>query len=187
MNQGRREPVVPVGLAVFAPMKNAKTRLVLILAVLAILAGAGAWLWLAAGRAPDVEFTTFKGERIKLHELRGQPVLVIFWASDCRPCLEELPDLIALHRDYGPRGLRLIAVAMPYDPPNRVLALAQGQRLPYDVALDPQGKLTEAFGRVELVPNNFLIAPDGRIALHSLGRIHAAELGAHIERLLGEN
>jgi peroxiredoxin len=179
--------VIPVGLAMFAAMKNAKTHLALILAVLAVLAGAGAWLWFTAGYAPDVEFTTLKGERINLRELRGQPVLVIFWASDCRTCLEELPDLIALYRDYGPRGLRLIAVAMPYDPPNRVLALAQGRQLPYNVVLDPLGKLTEAFGRVELVPSNFLIAPDGRIAFHGLGRIHAADLGKNIERLLGEN
>ncbi|MGZ8249177.1 MAG: TlpA family protein disulfide reductase [Methylomagnum sp.] len=169
-------------------MTSAKTRLVFTSILLAVLVGAGVggW-WLTRDRAPNVEFTTLKGERIRLRDWRGQPVLVAFWASDCRACLEEMPDLAALHRDYGPRGLRVITVAMPYDPPNRVVALAEGRQLPYNVALDPLGRLIEAFGRVELVPNSFLIAPDGRIVLHGLGRIHAAELGAQIERLLGEN
>jgi peroxiredoxin len=137
--------------------------------------------------APDVQFTTLKGERINLNDLRGHPVLVAFWASDCRGCIEEMPDLSALHRDYSARGFQLIAVAMPYDPPSRVVALAEVRRLPYKVALDPLGLLTGAFGGVQLVPNSFLIAPDGRIALHTLGRIRAGELRTHIERMLGEN
>jgi peroxiredoxin len=136
--------------------------------------------------APDVEFTTLKGERIRLRDLRGHPVLVAFWASDCRGCIEEMPDLSSLYRNYSARGFQLIAVAMPYDPPNRVLGLTEARQLPYKVALDPLGRITEAFGRVQLVPNSFLIAPDGRIALHSLGRIRAEELRVHIERMLGE-
>lgn len=158
-----------------------------ILPLFAILAVGAGFLWSAAKEsAPDAEFRTITGERFRLRDWRGHPVLVSFWASDCRACLEEMPDLSALHRDYAARGFRLIAVAMPYDPPNRVVASAQEMQLPFPVALDPLGEITGAFGQVRLVPNSFLIAPDGRIAMHRLGRIHFNDLRVPIERMLGE-
>lgn len=150
--------------------------------LLAVIAAGVGGRWLARPTAPDVEFVNLKGERIPLRDLRGHPVLVSFWASDCPACLAEMPDLSALHRDYAARGLRVVAVAMRYDPPIRVVESAKP--LPYAVALDPLGKIAEAFGPVRLVPDNFLIAPDGRIALHKLGRLHAGELRAPIERML---
>lgn len=119
--------------------------------------------------------------------LRGRPILVTFWASDCRSCLEEIPDLVALHQAYGNRGLQLIGVAMAYDPPSRVVALARDQALPYPIALDPLGRLSAAFGGVRAVPDSFLIGPDGRIEREILGRIPTDSLRQDIERLLPES
>lgn len=161
------------------------TRVWLAVLLLAVLGGTAGWFWCGGRIAPDVEFTTIQGKRIRLEQLRGHPVLVTFWASDCRVCLEEMPDLSELHRTYGARGFQIISVAMPYDPPNRVVALADGRQLPYPVALDPLGRITEAFDRVQVVPNSFLIDPHGRIVLHTLGRIRSAELRGAIESLLG--
>lgn len=165
-------------------MKNQRrNRLIaLILSALAATAGLfGRW----AEIAPEVEFITVKGESIRLSDLRGRPVLVTFWASDCRSCIEEIPDLAALYRDYSAWGFETIAVAMAYDPPNRVLETAKARQIPYKVALDPSGRLAEAFGRVQQVPNTLLIAQDGRIILRKLGRIRIEELRTAIERLLG--
>jgi peroxiredoxin len=176
---------LPAGRGLSEPMKRKTIRRVgLLMAVLVVLVVV---LRMSGEAAPEVEFATIKGERIKLRDLRGHPVLVAFWASDCRACLEEMPDLAALYRDYSARGFQLIAVAMPYDPPNRVLAMAEARQLPYKVALDPLGALTQAFGGVQLVPDSFLIGPDGRIALHRLGRLRAEDLRPRLERLLGES
>ena len=136
--------------------------------------------------APDVEFITLKGEHIRLSELRGHPVLVTFWASDCRACLEEMPDLAEIHQQFSKRGFKLISVAMAYDLPNRVAALAEDRQLPYSLALDPLGAIAAAFEQVSLVPNNFLIAPDGRIIQHTLGRIRAEDIRARIQLMLDE-
>jgi peroxiredoxin len=135
--------------------------------------------------APDTVFTSIKGERLRLGDLRGSPVLVSFWASDCVGCIEEIPDLEKLHGDFAARGLRVITVAMPYDPPNRVVELTRGRGTPYPVALDPDGRITQAFG-VKLVPNSFLIGPDGRVARHLLGRLRADDVRQDIERMLGK-
>ncbi len=59
------------------------------------------------------------------------------------------------------------------------------RKVGYKVALDPSGRLAEAFGRVQQVPNTLLIAQDGRIILRKLGRIRIEELRTAIERLLG--
>lgn len=154
--------------------------------VLVVAASLGLYRWSVPQSAPDAEFVTIKGEHIRLRELRGHPVLVTFWASDCRACIEEMPDLAQLYREFSARGFRLISIAMPYDVPSRVLSLAEAKRLPYPVALDPAGHLAETFDQVRLVPNSFLIAPDGRIVMRHLGQLDARDLRERVERMLGD-
>ena len=137
-----------------------------------------------ANRAPDVVFKTITGEQVALRELRGHPVLVTFWASDCRSCIEEMPQFAEIYRQYSERGLKMIGVAMSYELPSRVLAIVSAHALPYSVALDMQGKHAQAFAGVKLVPNSFLIAPDGEISMHRLGLLDMQDLKARIEQML---
>jgi thiol-disulfide isomerase/thioredoxin len=50
--------------------------------------------------------------------------LVTFWATTCPSCIEEIPHLIDLYRELNPKGLEIIGVAMAYDPPEQVRAMA---------------------------------------------------------------
>lgn len=99
-----------------------------------LLAGAVFFLlpYLTSTTAPDSTFTTITGKRISLSQLRGKPVLVTFWATDCPSCLEEIPHLIDIYQHFHPLGLEIIAVAMIYDPPSRVVAMTQAMQIPYD-------------------------------------------------------
>lgn len=133
---------------------------------------------------PELSFTSISGQTLKLSELQGNPVLISFWATDCPSCLEEIPQLISLHQEYAKRGLTLIAVAMYYDPPNRVLALANDRQLPYPVALDPEQTLTHAFGNVQATPTTFLLDREGRITWKQLGRFDLAGLRQRVENML---
>lgn len=162
------------------------TKIWLVAIAIFMAAGLGLYRWDFRPSAPDAEFVTITGERIRLRELRGHPVLVAFWASDCRACLEEMPELVALYREFSERGFKLISVVMPYDIPSRVLSLARAKQLPYPIVLDPLGHLAETFDRVQWVPNSFLIAPDGHIVMHQLGRIDARNLRERVEQLFGE-
>lgn len=141
-------------------------------------------LWLNRPSTPapaaTTAFTTLDGERLTLAGLQGRPLLVTFWASDCPACLAEIPDLAGLHARYAAAGLTIIAVAMPYDPPNRVQQLARERQLPYRVALDPGAELTAAFGNVRLTPTTFLIDRGGRVVLQTTGRFDAADLAARL-------
>lgn len=134
-------------------------------------------------QAPDVTFTTITGKKIALKDLRGKPVIVAFWATDCPACIKEIPLLIDLYTQYHKQGLEIIAVAMYYDPPNHVVTMTEEQQLPYHVALDLKAELAHTFGDVKLIPSTFLISPDGLIGQKKTGAFDPDEMKKRIETL----
>ena len=136
--------------------------------------------------APSVDMTSIQGERLRLADLRGQVVLLSFWATDCAICLQEMPAMAETYRRYRPRGLEAIFVAMPHDRPDRVLHYARRNDLPFKVALDVQGRITRAFGDVQATPATFVIDKKGRIVDKILGEPDFERLRRFIERKLDE-
>ncbi len=139
---------------------------------------------LSSSAVPDSTFTTITGKKIALQQLRGKPVLVTFWATDCPACIEEIPHFIDLYRDYHPSGLEIIAIAMIYDPPSRVVAMTQAKQIPYDVVLDLKSEHAMAFGQVQLTPSTFLISSEGDLIMKKIGCVDQAELKTQIEKQL---
>jgi peroxiredoxin len=138
-----------------------------------LVAGTG-WHFLGHPRvqkAPDIQVTTVEGKHIRLSSLKGRPVLVNFWSTTCVACIREMPQLTGLYREFAPRGLEVIGIAMAYDPPNRVLDLRRARNIAYPLALDIGSDAARAFGDVRLTPTTFLIAPDGHISLHTSGEL----------------
>src|SRR3954471_12337344 len=82
-------------------------------------------------QAPAVSYTLLDGRKSELAALRGHVVLVNFWATDCAPCIEEMPAMVANWHQFSPRGFETLAVAMPYDPPALVANFAQARALPF--------------------------------------------------------
>jgi peroxiredoxin len=133
--------------------------------------------------APDVTFTTITGKKIALSQLRGKTVIVNFWATSCPSCIKEIPHFLDLYRQYHTSGLEIIAVAMTYDPPSHVVALAQSQKLPYDVVLDLKSEHALAFGNVQFTPSTFVISPEGSFVMKKTGLFDPAEMMTLIEKL----
>ncbi|MDD1620643.1 MAG: TlpA family protein disulfide reductase [Methylococcaceae bacterium] len=133
--------------------------------------------------APDATFKTIKGESIALADLKGKPVLVTFWATDCPACIEEIPHLISLHQQFSSRDLTIVAVAMDYDPPNHVLAMAEAKQIPYAIALDPTADLAKAFGNVQLTPTSFLINRNGMIVMQKVGAFDLPSLQEQLKNM----
>lgn len=136
--------------------------------------------------APPVWAPQADGTPTGLRHLRGQVVLVDFWASWCAPCIQSLPQLEAWHQEWRGRGFSVLAVNVDTE---REAALAFLKRRPvsYPVVYDPKGWWPEQYG-VRGLPAGYLVDRQGRIrAVHQgyksgdLGQIRA-----DIESLLAE-
>ena len=133
---------------------------------------------------PAVAVITTGGEQLRLDALNGSVVLVSFWATTCAACVREMPRLAGLFEKYRSRGYRTVAVAMPYDPPNRVLDYLQRYPVPFDVALDTDGTVLRAFGDVPGTPTSFLVDKRGNIIRKYLGEPDFADLEQRIQAAL---
>lgn len=164
-----------------------KLKATLITLLAATLLGTLAWLWLApAGLkvSPDITLLTIDGEELSLASLRGNPLLLTFWATTCPGCIKEMPHLIKLYDELSPQGLEIIGIAMSYDKPSHVLSMRKARNIPYPVALDINGAAARAFGNVRLTPTSFLIAPDGHIVSRKTGEMDMPKLRTNILALL---
>jgi len=159
-----------------------------LIVVLATLAAAlGAYVMLTRHEtAPDVPLMLLDGRSPSVQALRGQVVVVNFWATSCSTCMREMPHLVELHQRLGARGLRVVAVAMSYDPPDYVRQFAKSRALPFDVALDGSGQVASSFGPVQLTPTTVVIDRQGRVVKRYVGEPDYPAFNALIEKLLGE-
>ena len=134
-------------------------------------------------KAPAVSYTLLDGRKSDLAALRGHVVLVNFWATDCAPCVEEMPALVANWRRFSPRGFETLAVSMRYDAPALVSNFAQARALPFGVAIDNTGEIAERLGNVQFTPTSLLINKRGEIVRRWVGKTDFATLAPLIEQL----
>jgi thiol-disulfide isomerase/thioredoxin len=118
--------------------------------------------------------------------LRGQVVLVSFFATWCFPCVAEIPNLIALQRDLGPSGLRIVAVGMDLEG-HRVLApFAEYYGLNYPVleADDAMREGRSPFGLIRALPTAVLLDRRGALAAAWQGVVGHDEVDAAVRAAL---
>ncbi len=156
--------------------------------MIAAAAGLGALIYSGAGQspAPESSFVLLDGSRQTTADLKGQVVLINFWATSCTTCVAEMPDIVATYNKYKDRGFDTLAVAMSYDPPSYVVNFAQSRQLPFKVALDNTGAVAKAWGDVQLTPTTYIVNKRGQIVKSYVGAPDFAELHRLIEKLLAE-
>lgn len=133
---------------------------------------------------PELSLNIVDGRKIELHSLQGKPLLVTFWATSCATCIKEIPHLVKLYDELGKEELEIVAIAMSYDPPNRVVALSKKENIPYPVALDIDGSAAKAFGGIQVTPTSFLIDSNGKVVQQKFGELDINELRKKVKTLL---
>jgi peroxiredoxin len=121
-------------------------------------------------QAPDFKATNFvTGEKIRLSEQRGKPVVLTFWATWCPPCKKELPILEALQRKVTRDKLLVCAISFheSYESYSYLKKAAKANAWSISLLDDPNGSIARHYG-IESVPRLFIIGADGTIrAIHA--------------------
>jgi thiol-disulfide isomerase/thioredoxin len=132
----------------------------------------------------NIVFTTIHGKEISMRSLRGKVVLVSFWATDCKSCVKEMPDLIKTYQQYQPKGLEIIAIAMPYDPPAQVVNFVTQKDIPFPVMHDSYAEMSEKFDGVKLTPTAYIYNKEGKRIQRAIGALNFTKLHALLDKEL---
>ncbi|MDR6785497.1 peroxiredoxin [Pedobacter africanus] len=130
--------------------------------------------------APEFKLPDTSGKMVSLSSFRGKYVLIDFWASWCKPCREENPNLIKARQAY--KDLTMISISLDYPGTRKAWTEAiKKDRLEWTQLSELGGwdsKIAKAYF-VKAIPQNFLIGPDGRIVAKDLR-------GGALQQKLGE-
>lgn len=128
--------------------------------------------------APDVTLPVAAngdpGARMQLAELKGQPVILDFWATWCGPCAVQAPILDRIARRYQKKGLVVLGVNVD-DPPHVASQYAMQKGLSYPILIDA-GKAASARYGIERLPSLVVIDRQGKIAAYLTGVVDEASL-----------
>jgi peroxiredoxin len=111
--------------------------------------------------APDFKLPSRSGEAVRLADLKGQVVMINFWATWCGPCRQEMPLLEQIHAKYEPLGFTLLGVNVEPDSAGAVKWL---EKVPvsFPILFDTANAVAAQFG-VEGMPSSVFVDREGRM------------------------
>jgi len=136
-------------------------RIASLLSVALLAAGPCASARAAAAAAPDFALPARDGSTVKLSELKGQVVMVNFWATWCGPCRQEMPLLAQLQAKYEPLGFTILGVNVEPDSAAAVNWL-KGLAVDFPILFDRKNAVASSFG-VEGMPSSVFIDRAGNV------------------------
>ena len=138
-----------------------------------LLVCAASWV-----QAADFKVTDTDGKTHTLSGYKGKWVLVNYWATWCPPCLEEIPDLIAMHGNKK-NNIVVIGIALDYRTAKQVTDFAEGLLVNYPIVLgNPQ--VVNQIGPVQGLPTTYLFNPDGKMVAQQVGAITREAVESYI-------
>lgn len=137
-----------------------------------------------SGMAPDFTITSFEGETLTLSALRGQVVIINFWASWCPPCREEAAYLEATWRKYRDQGVIFIGIDYA-DAESKALAYIDEFDITYFNGPDIGTRISQDY-RMDGVPETYFVAKNGELRGVHIGPLVPPQLDNKIDELLAE-
>jgi peroxiredoxin len=169
-----------------------------LLILIVFLTGAG-WIWanrLPAGAgasanglppapavghpAPDFTVTDIQGQRFKLSELRGTPVVLNFWATWCPPCRAELPEMQAGSERLA--GQVAIVGVNQGETHEEVKTFVEQMGLTFPMPMDKDMGVSRTYG-VRSLPTTFFVDRTGVIRHVQMGALTEATLAQHLRQI----
>jgi peroxiredoxin len=118
--------------------------------------------------APD--FTVQDSDRkVTLHDLRGQVVVLNFWATWCPPCIEEMPSMVAMSQRLKDKGVTVLGVSIDEDA-NAYHNFLKQQGVDFLTVRDPEQKSSTLYGTTGW-PETFIIDRQGVVRRKFIGAV----------------
>ena len=150
-------------------------------ALMATAQPVGAGMLMVGKPMPDVELTLVDGQTVRLADLKGEVIVLNYWATWCVPCRTELPLLDAYHRKLREKGLRVFAITTESSLPlYRLKPLFAAMTIP------SVRRVRGVSNDVRAVPTNFVIDRAGIVRHTKAGAFDLDELNAKLIPLLNE-
>ena len=143
-------------------MKQVWKQLLLLISTLLLVCGINAHAGQTlSGKAPDFTLKSRSGKNIKLSELRGQVVMIKFWASWCGPCRQEMPLLEGLYNKYKALGFTLLGVNVEQDS-SKAKAYLRDISVSFPVLYDVKNTVSKAYN-ISAMPSTIMVDRDGNL------------------------
>ncbi|WP_130470632.1 TlpA family protein disulfide reductase [Candidatus Magnetaquicoccus inordinatus] len=140
--------------------------------------------------AMELLFNTVDGKKLRLADLRGQVVVVNFWATWCPPCLEEIPELNQFHEQNAGKGAMVVGVTyMDPSTPEQLRSFLAKEEVRYPVIYGDSVKLNQLakeLGGVFGLPVSKLLDRQGKVVATKMGGVTAAALQDWVASYLGK-
>jgi len=117
----------------------------------------------AATKMPNFTLPSVKdGAMVKASAYQGQAMLINFFATWCPPCRKEIPSLIQLQKEYGPKGFTVIGISTDQGGPGMVDKFAKKMEINYPVLMS-DSETPSLFGGILGIPTSFLVNREGNV------------------------
>ena len=137
-------------------------------------------------QAPPFELSDFHGKKYRLEDFKGKVVILHFWASWCKPCLDEIPQWVELGNVFKDKPVQLVAISLDSNW-NEALKILPSDKLRANVVslLDVAAETPEAYGTFQF-PETYFISKDQQIITKRVGPQdwQSAEMVGWIEKFL---
>jgi thiol-disulfide isomerase/thioredoxin len=139
-----------------------------------------------AKHAPDPGFKTLDGQSRKLSSLRGQIVVVNFWATWCGPCQEELPRLAQMAASYEGKGVKFVIISIDASKDRKKIpGVLERLKVPSDSWVGGDTDMLADFGLGNIVPGTAVLDEHGEVVARIMGDAREADVRTAVDWLLG--
>ncbi len=132
--------------------------------------------------APNFTLSNLDGEQVTLSDLRGQVVVLNFWATWCGPCRVEMPEFETVYGKWKGQGVVILGINV-FEDPSRVSGAAAEMGITFPILLDREGQVAQSY-EILGYPTTFLIDRDGIIQGLQIGQMPGSTLEAGIKEFL---
>ncbi|MGA9769853.1 MAG: TlpA disulfide reductase family protein [Blastocatellia bacterium] len=136
-----------------------------------------------SANAPAFALKDLQGRTVQLGDYKGKVLLINFWATWCKPCLAEMPDLVKLQKEYQSHGLQIVGITCAPMTRKDVEDVAQSLKINYPILFGTD-KVSDSYYASSVLPTTIIVDREGKMRGRILGILVPEEFERSIKPLL---